>query len=50
MSLSISLHTHPESEEEAVKITEVLSRAAAGLAFDGVACGIQFTTYEPDSD
>ncbi len=39
----------PETSEEAVKAVEVLSRAATGLAFDGINTSITITTYEPET-
>ncbi len=50
MAISISAMVLPETSEEAVKAVEVLSRAATGLAFDGINTSITITTYEPEDE
>lgn len=47
-AIGITLTALPEKQEQAAKVTEVLSRAAAGLAFDGLTVSLSLTTYEDE--
>lgn len=50
MAISVSLNIIPETEAEAVKAVEALSRVATGLAFDGLMVSVNMFTYtEEDS-
>lgn len=48
MNLGINVTILPESEIEAIKAVEVLSRAAAGLALEGITVSINLSTFEDD--
>lgn len=48
MSISITLTVLPESQEQAAQVVEVLSRSAAGLAFDGQSVSLMLTNYDED--
>lgn len=47
--LAISVNVNPETQEEAMKVVEVLSRTAAGLALDGISVSLNFTSFEVES-
>ena len=49
MSISVNLTVLPESHEQATQVVEVLSRAAAGLAFDGLSVALSLTNYEEEA-
>lgn len=49
--MSVHVSVMPETETEAVKVMEVFSRAATGLAFEGISTSINISNYEEeDSD
>lgn len=50
MAIGIALTVLPDAQEDALKVVEVLSRTAIGLAFDGLSATISFTIYDPDED
>lgn len=50
MAISVTLMVLPDSHEEALKAAEVLSRAAAGLALDGLSVNLTMGTYESEDD
>jgi hypothetical protein len=50
MAIGISLLILLDTQDEAVKVVEALSRVATGLAFDGLSVSISIHTYEPDSE
>lgn len=50
MAIGIALTVLPDTQEQALKVVEVLSRAATGLVFDNLTCTISFTVYEMDEE
>lgn len=48
MAISVTLMVLPESQEQAAQVVDVLSRAAAGLAFEGQTVSLSLTNYEED--
>jgi hypothetical protein len=48
MAIGISVTIFPETQEEAVKVVEALSRVATGLAFEGLSVSISIHTYDLD--
>ncbi len=50
--MAIGIHTTilPDTQEEAIKAVEVLSRAATGLAIDGISVTIAINNFDPDED
>lgn len=50
MAISISLNILPETEQEAIKAVEALSRVATGLAFDGLLVSINLFTYTEEDN
>lgn len=50
MAIGIALTVLPDTQEEALKVVEVLSRAATGLVFDGLTCTVSFTVYDPEEN
>lgn len=50
MAISITLSVLPDTQEEAIRAVEALSRAGTGLAFEGLTATLSFTTYEPEED
>lgn len=48
MAIGITLTVLPDTEPDATKVVEVLSRAAAGLAFDGLSVALSLGTYDED--
>lgn len=49
-SIGITLTALPENQEQATKVVEVLSRAAAGLAFDGLTVSLALASYENEEE
>lgn len=47
-SLAISASAYPESQEAAVQVVEAFSRAAVGLALDGITVTVQLSVLEED--
>jgi hypothetical protein len=50
MSIGISCTILPETQDEAVKAMEALTRVATGLAFEGISVSLSINSYEPDLD
>ncbi len=50
MPIGVSATILPKTQEEAIKAVEVLSRAVAGLAFEGISVSININPYDPDED
>lgn len=50
MAISVSVMVLPESEEQAAKVVDALSRVACGLAFDGQTVSITINHYIPDEE
>lgn len=48
--VGVALHVLPDSDLDAAKVTEVLTRAAIGLALDGISCDVRFTPYDSDPE
>jgi hypothetical protein len=44
--LEISCRATPETQEDAIKVMEVLSRACVGLGLDGLTTTISFITFD----
>ena len=50
VNVSLSLTILPESEEEAVRAMESLSRVAMGVAFEGISLSINIVSYDPGEE
>lgn len=50
MGIGITLTALPQNPEEALRVTETLSRAATGLAFDGMTVSLALATYDDDEE
>jgi hypothetical protein len=48
--IGINLNVLPRTQEEAIKIIEVLSRAATGLALEGISVSLGITPYEGEEE
>lgn len=48
--IGVTLTVLPQSDEEATRCAEVLGRAAAGLALEGLTVSLGLATYEPDEE
>lgn len=50
--VGITLQALPDTDADAAKVTEVLSRAAVGLAMDGISADVKVVPYdhEPEVD
>jgi hypothetical protein len=48
--VGLDLHVLPDSDSDAAKVTEVLTRAAIGLALDGISCEVRCTPYDHDPE
>lgn len=46
--IGVTLTVLPETDEQALRSAEVLSRAAAGLALEGLTVSLGLGTYEPE--
>jgi hypothetical protein len=44
--VSVTLRAMPDSDADAAKIIEILSRASVGIAMDGTSCDLQVVPYE----
>lgn len=48
--VGVNLHVMPDTDADAAKVTEVLTRAAIGLALDGIPCDVRVTPYDHDPE
>jgi hypothetical protein len=48
--IGVGLTVLVEDEGDAVRVGEVLNRAAAGLALEGYTVSMNYTTYDKDND
>jgi hypothetical protein len=48
--VGLDLHVQPDTDTDAAKVTEVLTRAAIGLALDGISCELRCTPYDYDPE
>jgi hypothetical protein len=44
--IGVELNAQPDSEADAARVIEILSRTATGLAMDGVWCELTITPFE----
>jgi hypothetical protein len=49
-TIAMSLHVAVEDEPTAMKVWEVLTRAAAGLGLDGTRASVHIDRFEHDHD
>lgn len=50
MNISVGVSVYPNTEEEAAKAVEILSRAAVGLALEGLDVAVHVTHLEDDEN
>lgn len=50
MAIGIRLTVLPDTQEEAIRTIEAVSRLAAGLAFDGLSSSISIDLYDPEEE
>jgi hypothetical protein len=48
--VGLALHVLPDTDADAAKVTEILTRAAIGLALDGISAEVRCTPYDHDPD
>jgi len=48
--VGITLHVQPDTDQDAAKVVEVLTRTAVGMALDGISSEIRLTPYDHDPD
>lgn len=48
--VGLALHVMPDTDEDAAKVTEILTRTAVGLALDGISCEVRCTPFDHDPE
>lgn len=48
--IAVTLTALPDTQEDAARIVEVLTRTATGLAFDGLSVQVNITPYDTEED